>query len=62
MDIDLAKMVWAIATAGSASGVFTEEFDKEKCKTCKYMINETGGYCYMFREQPTEKCNCFKED
>lgn len=26
------------------------------CETCKHKQNSDGGHCYMFQDEPTERC------
>ena len=54
--IDLAQMVYQIATAGMAH-------DPERCKTCTYRDDPRDlGYCYMFFETPKSLCHHYRED
>ena len=56
MTIDLAKMVWQIATAGTPH-------DAEQCKTCAYRDDPASmGYCYMWATMPTSFCHHYKAD
>ena len=54
MPMDLAKLVFDIASAGLP-------LDVERCKTCTYRTDPQGtGYCYMWAEQPTAHCHQYK--
>jgi len=34
----------------------------QNCWCCKYMADPDGGWCYMFREMPADKCAQFRVD
>lgn len=59
--IDLAKMIYQIATAG-------HPHDAERCKTCAYRDSYNGfekqkdGYCYMWYREPPSLCHHHKAD
>ena len=54
MPTDLAKLIFDIATVG-------QPHDAARCKRCLHQTHDTGGYCYMWREEPTSLCQKFKE-
>jgi len=36
--------------------ISTEKANPNNCGTCQHKRHPDGGWCYMFRDEPTERC------